>query len=200
MAAIERSTAARKPFFLWTSFHDPHPPYLVSAPWDTLYDPADMEPGTLLPNELDRMPPHFARTQEAVPDFSEWRETPWANHGFHSHCIAEAALRKNMAVYYGMISFMDAQIGRILKRLDELDLTEQTLVVFSTDHGHFLGQHGLIAKGAFPYEDLLRLPFIVRWPGRVPAASESAALQSLIDLAPTFLSACGLPVPGVMQG
>jgi arylsulfatase A-like enzyme len=103
-------------------------------------------------------------------------------------------------VYYGMISFMDAQFGRILHRLDELGIADNTLVVFSTDHGHFLGQHGLIAKGAFHYEDLLKLPFIVRWPGRVPAASESASLQSLIDLAPTFLSACDLQVPGRMQG
>jgi arylsulfatase A-like enzyme len=200
IAAIERSVAAEKPFFLWASFQDPHPPYLVSEPWDARYDPADMEPGTLLPGELDRMPPHFARTQEMHPDFSAWRETPWANHGFHSHRIDEAALRKNMAVYYGMISLMDQQIGRILHCLDALGIADDTLVVFSSDHGHLLGQHGLIAKGAFLYEDLLRLPFIVRWPGRVPAASESASLQSLIDLAPTFLSACGLPVPGVMQG
>ena len=159
-----------------------------------------MEPGTLLPGELDRMPPQFAKTQEAHPDFSAWSETPWANHGFHSHLIGDEALRKNMAVYYGMISFMDAQIGRILARLDELGIADNTLVVFSTDHGHFLGQHGLIAKGAFHYEDLLKLPFIARWPGVIPAGSESTSLQSLIDLAPSFLSACGLPVPGMMQG
>jgi arylsulfatase A-like enzyme len=200
IAAIDRSVAAEKPFFLWASFHDPHPPYLVPEPWDSLYDPADMEPGTLLPGELDRMPPHFGLTQQPNPDFSAWRETPWPNHGFHSHLADEAELRKNMAVYYGMISFMDAQIGRILGRLDELGIAEDTLIVFSTDHGHFLGQHGLTAKGAFHYEDLLRLPFIVRWPGRVPAGVENASLQSLVDLAPTFLSACGLPIPGIMQG
>lgn len=200
IASIERSVAAEKPFFLWASFHDPHPPYLVPAPWDTLYAPADMEPGTLLPGEFDRMPPHFALTQEANPDFSAWQETKWANHGFHSHRIGEAALRQNMAVYYGMISFMDQQIGRILHCLEENGVAENTLVVFTTDHGHFLGEHGLIAKGAFHYEDLLRLPFVVRWPGHIPAATESASLQSLVDLAPTFLSACGLPVPGIMQG
>ncbi len=200
IANIESSVKADKPFFLWASFHDPHPPYLVPAPWDTMYDPADMEPGTLMQGELDRMPPHFAQTQEEQPDFSPWRETPWANHGFHSHHIADAELRKHIAVYYGMISFMDAQIGRILNSLDELGIAENTIVVFSTDHGHFLGQHGLIAKGAFHYEDLLRLPFVVRWRGEVPAGAESSSLQSLIDLAPTFLSACGLPVPGVMQG
>jgi uncharacterized sulfatase len=165
-----------------------------------MYDPADMRPGTLLPGELDLMPPHYAKTQEAHPDFSEWQETPYTNHGFHSHLIEDEDLRKNIAVYFGMISFMDEQIGRILDRLDDLGLAENTLVVFTTDHGHFLGEHGLIAKGAFLYEDMLKLPFIVRLPGRVPAGSENASLQSLVDLAPTFLSACGLPIPGVIQG
>jgi len=114
IANIERAVADERPFFLWSSFHDPHPPYLVPAPWDTLYDPADMKPGTLQPGELEQMPPHYALTQETQPDFSPWRETPYANHGFHSHRIDETTLRKNMAVYYGMISFMDAHSARIL--------------------------------------------------------------------------------------
>ena len=105
-----------------------------------------------------------------------------------------------MAIYYGMISLMDQEIGRILECLDRLGIAEQTLVVFSTDHGHFLGQHGLIAKGAFHYEDLVRVPFLVRYPARVPAGGVSDALQSLVDLAPTFLATAGLPVPGAMQG
>lgn len=105
-----------------------------------------------------------------------------------------------MAVYYGMISFMDKEIGRILDKLDELGIADNTIVVFSTDHGHFIGQHGLIAKGPFHYEDMLKLPFIVRWPGQVPANTSSDALQSLVDLAPTFLSASGQKVPGEMQG
>jgi arylsulfatase A-like enzyme len=105
-----------------------------------------------------------------------------------------------MAVYYGMISFMDQQIGRTLDRLDQLGIAENTLVVFSTDHGHFLGQHGLIAKGAFHYEDLLRLPFLVRYPGAIPAGAVDDRLQSLVDLAPTFLSYAEQPVPGLMQG
>jgi uncharacterized sulfatase len=146
------------------------------------------------------MPPHFGKTQEAHPDFSPYQETPYANHGFHSHRITKAALRQDMAIYYGMIGLMDQQIGRILDGLDRLGLADKTLVVFTTDHGHFLGQHGLIAKGAFHCEDLLRLPFLVRCPGRVPAGAVSSSLQALIDLAPTFLTAAGMEVPGQMQG
>src|SRR5699024_4506894 len=86
------------------------------------------------------------------------------------------------------------------ERLDELGIAENTLVVFTTDHGHFLGQHGLNAKGAFHYEDLLRIPMIARFPGRIPEGTEVSGLQSLVDLAPTFLRVAGLPVPNDMQG
>lgn len=201
IAAIERDVEAGTPFFTWASFHDPHPPYVVPEPWASMYAPDDMDPGTLLPGELEAMPSHFRLTQEPAGDFSKWLDVDgFANHGFHSHVVEEARLRKDMAIYYGMISFMDEQIGRILDRLGELGVAGSTLVVFTTDHGHFLGHHGLTAKGAFHYEDLIRLPFVVRMPGTVPAGQRTTAIQSLVDLAPTFLDAAGIPVPGLMQG
>jgi arylsulfatase A-like enzyme len=199
IAQIDECAATGTPFFCWASFHDPHPPYLVSEPWASMYDPAAMEPGTLTPGEHDNNPPPFGLTQEAQPDFSPWRET-YGSHGFQSQRQDRRQLQQDMAVYYGMISFMDQQIGSILDRLDQLGIAENTLVVFTTDHGHFLGQHGLNAKGAFHYEDMLRLPFLVRCPGVVPAGAVNDRLQSLVDLAPTFLSFAGQPIPGLMQG
>lgn len=200
IAAIDRSLDAGQPFLTWASFHDPHPPYLVPEPYASMYDPADVEPGKLQPGELDAMGPWMALTRQQDPDFSAWQETPYANHGFHSHLISDAALRKNIAVYYGMMTLVDDQIGKILRHLDDRGITEDTLVVFTSDHGHFLGQHGLIAKGAFHYEDLLRIPFLARWPGVIPPGTTSEALLGLVDLAPTFLQAAGLSVPGWMQG
>lgn len=199
VAAIERSVAGGQPFFIWSSFQDPHPPYLVPEPWASMYDPADMEPGMLEPGEFERMPPHYGKTQEAEPDLTMYRET-YGPHGFHSHLMEEAELRRCIATYYGMISFMDREIGRILDALDRLGIAGETIVVFTTDHGHFLGQHGLVAKGAFHYEDMIRLPMLVRWPGRAPAGTVSGALQSQVDFAPTFLRAAGMDVPGAMQG
>jgi arylsulfatase A-like enzyme len=200
MAQIDEAADADRPFFIWSSFHDPHPPYLVSAPWCDMYDPRDMQPGRLVPGEHDRNPEHFRRTQD--PDQAYWVRA-WrgeAIHGGHPQLHDEEELRKNMACYYGMTSFMDAEIGRILERLDARGLAEDTIVVFSSDHGHFLGQHGLIAKAIHHYEDLLRVPFIVRWPGRVPADAARDAIQSLVDLAPSFLAAAGVDVPGAMTG
>lgn len=200
IAAIEDSVAADRPFLCWASFHDPHPPYLVPEPWARMYDPAEVSPGHLVPGELDGMPIWHQMTQQTHPDFSSWRESGFANHGFASQVVDEATLRADMAVYYGMISFVDDQVGRILARLDSLGIADNTIVVFTTDHGHLLGQHGLTAKGTFHYEDLLRIPFIVRWPGTTPAGVRSDALLSLVDLAPTFLRATGQDVPGLMQG
>lgn len=70
IANIEQAVQADQPFFLWASFFDPHPPYVVPEPWASIYDPAEMEPGCLVPGELDDMPPHFLKTQEEKPDYS----------------------------------------------------------------------------------------------------------------------------------
>jgi len=203
IASIERATAEGKPFFCWSSFHDPHPSYLVPKPWDTMYDPADMPIGTLEPGELDKMPPPHRMTQQtdATPDWGELKnESGFGSHGYHVHGYDEDKLRKDMAIYYGMTSLMDREIGRILDHLDETGQAENTIVVFTTDHGHYLGHHGLSAKGAFHYEEGIKLPFIVRWPGKVAEGSTVEGLQSLVDLPQTFLAACVIDVPGVMQG
>lgn len=192
---------SEEPFFLWASFFDPHPPYLVPEPWDTMYDPEKLTLPTIVPGEHDKNPPHFKLTQEKHPDFSAYQELDIGNIGFRSHAdVTEQEARQNMAVYYGMISMMDKYIGKIIDRLDELGLAEDTIIVFTTDHGHFFGQHGLHDKGGFHYEDVIKLPFIVRSPGRVPAGKESEAMQSLVDLAPTFLQFADVPVPPTMTG
>ena len=200
IAAIDDAGNAEQPFFCWSSFQDPHPPYLVSEPWASMYDPADVVPGRPDEGELARMHPWFAQTQADRPDFSPWAETEYATHGFGRQVRAEQDLRRDIAVYYGMISFVDQQVGRILDHLDRRGLTDDTLVIFTTDHGHFLGQHGLTAKGPFHYEDLLRIPFLARFPGRIPAGSTTESLTSLVDLAPTFLRLAGVEVPFGMQG
>ncbi len=200
-ALLEEYARNGNHFFLWASFFDPHPPYLAPEPWDTLYDPRGLTVPELFPGEHDRNPPHFQLTQQAHPDFSAWQEPDGnAMHGFHSHLHDQADLAQDIAVYYGMISLMDKYIGQILRQLDALGLAEETVVVFTSDHGHFFGQHGLIAKGAFHYEDLIRVPLIVRCPGRVPAGRQSDALQSLVDFAPTCLTLAGIEVPRTMTG
>jgi arylsulfatase A-like enzyme len=87
---------------------------------------------------------------------------------------------------------MDEYIGRILKTLDDLGLTERTLIVFTSDHGNMLGEHGLMEKsvGAF-YDDLMRVPLIMRLPGQIPAGAVCEAAASSVDIAPTILDLVG---------
>ncbi len=200
-AHMRRYADRGQPFFLWASFFDPHPPYVVPEPWASMYEPADMETTPRPADGLRDMPLAHRLTQERNPDFAAWNEPGGRNvHGFHSHLHAPEAMQACMATYYGMTSLLDANVGRMLQVLDETGLAAGTLVVFTSDHGHFLGQHGLIAKGPFHYEDLIRVPMIVRQPGTVPPGRVSAALQSLVDYPSTFLAAAGGDVPSVMQG
>ena len=187
-------------FFLWSSFFDPHPKYLVPEPWDSMYDPNQITVPSLVPGEHVKNPPHFQMTQEVKPDFSAYRESGQGIHGCHSHLHNRDELAKDIAIYYGMVSMMDHYIGQIVNHLDALGLAENTLVVFTSDHGHFYGHHGLTAKGPFHYEDLIRVPMIVRQPGKVPAGEISTALQTLVDYAPTFLSAADIKIPYSMTG
>ncbi|QPC84021.1 sulfatase-like hydrolase/transferase [Phototrophicus methaneseepsis] len=190
-----------EPFFMWASFFDPHPDYLVPEPWDTMYDPESITVPQVVPGEHDKNPPAHQMTQQENPDFSGWEEINGnAMHGYHSHLHDRDELAKNIATYYGMISCMDKYIGRIVDHLDALGLAENTLVVFTSDHGHYFGQHGLIAKGAFHYDDGIKVPMIARLPGQIPAGQRSDTLQTLVDYAPTFLGYCGLDIPDDMTG
>lgn len=199
---LEQYQQSNESFFLWASFFDPHPDYLVPEPWDTMYDPSDVTVPQVTSGEHDHNPPHFQLTQQPDPDFSAWQDDEGGNacHGFHSHLQDRGSLTKDIAVYYGMISCMDKYIGQIVDKLDALGLAENTLVVFTSDHGHYFGHHGLIAKGAFHYDDGVRVPMIVRWLGQVPSGAESDALQSLVDYPQTFLSFCGIDIPDDMTG
>ena len=188
-------------FFLWASFPDPHPPYLVPEPWDTMYAPKTITLPSITKGEHENNPPHFKLTQEHNPDFSGYNE-PGGNgvFGFMSHLHNRNDLAKDTAVYYGMISLMDKYIGRILDSIHRSGQSENTLVVFTADHGHLMGQHGLIEKGAFHYEDLLKIPFIASYPGKIFQGWQCNSLQSLVDLAPTFLKIAGIDIPRTISG
>jgi len=201
-ARLSEHRKKNEPFFLWASFFDPHPPYLIPEPWDTLYDPESIQVPHAMPGEHDHNPLPLRMTQMQNPDFSSYHDVPDGNHvhGYHSHLEGQKTLQKDIAVYYGMITCLDKYIGKILDGLDELGLAENTLVVFTTDHGHFFGQHGLVAKLPFHYEDVVKVPFVVRWPGKATPGRRSQAMQSLVDLAPTFLAAAGVSTIRGMTG
>ncbi|WP_309398873.1 sulfatase family protein [Cerasicoccus maritimus] len=200
-AIIEDFAASDTPFFVWSSYFDPHPPYIVPKPWVDMYDPDSLTLPEGREGEHDKNTIFHQITQMENPVLAEHglAAGQWM-HGVSSHLRSEADKRKDMAIYYGMVSCMDHYIGKTLDKLDELGLTDNTLIVFTTDHGHYYGQHNLIAKGPFHYEDGVKVPMIATWPGHVPAGTRTDALQSLVDLPVSFLSAAGIGKPQKMTG
>jgi arylsulfatase A-like enzyme len=107
--------------------------------------------------------------------------------------------QRYMKDYLATIQSVDDNVGRLLSFLDSTGLSRNTIVIYTSDQGFFLGDHGLFDK-RFMYEESLRMPFLVRWPARIKAGTRSDAMALNIDFAPTFLEAAGLPVPAGMQG
>jgi len=200
ISQLRKARAKDQPFFLWASYFDPHPPYLVPEPWASMYDPANVTVPQVVPGEHTNNPQILRKTQEPNADFSCYDSQGVGNHGLHPHQQDKETLARDIATYYGMITFLDAQVGKLLDEIEEQGLADNTLVVFTSDHGHYYGQHGLIAKGPFHYEDGIRVPFIARWPGHIEPNQESNALISLVDLPITFLSAANLPDMPDTQG
>ncbi len=104
------------------------------------------------------------------------------------------------AHYYALVSHVDDQVGRILSALDEAGLRDETLVVFTADHGEHLGDHGAVTKGPPGLESCTRVPLIVSWPGRIPQGVIRSEIVEAVDFAPTVLDYCGVQVPPFMQG
>lgn len=172
------------PFFLHVSFNDPHPPYFVPPPYDSIVDPARVT----LPQRGD---------DEGRPQwqFQALREC-------NVDAATESDLRKAIAVYYGMIAYVDAQIDRIYEALRRRGVLENTWIILASDHGDFAGEKGLFEKCEVPYKCLLHVPLII-----VPPSGESAprgtvvdGLVQSVDLFATMANMAGLDVPGYTQG
>jgi arylsulfatase A-like enzyme len=200
-ALMEEFCKSGDNFFLWASFFDPHPQYMIPEPYASMYDPNEVTVPEHRQGEFDDKPPYFKLSQEENPDFSAFQETDGNGiHGAGSHLRSHEIKARKIATMYGMMTMLDKYIGKILDKLEDMGIVENTLVCFTTDHGDFWGQHGLVAKAIHHYEDLLRVPLVVSMPGTIPEDTVSDSLQSTVDLPQTFLSIAGLPVPRSMTG
>lgn len=186
-----------RPFFLWASFPDPHHPFRPPEPYARRYADADVPMPLRRPGELEDKPPLFRQYFDGLTRGAERHEGAGVD---HPGALTDDQLRDIIRFTYGMISLVDDQVGRLLQELERLGLAENTVVCFTSDHGELLGDHGLICKGPFHYENLLRVPMLWRWPGRLPVGRRTDGLASLVDFAPTVLDLAGVPIPGEMQG
>lgn len=138
-------------------------------------------------NPYEQLPPWFAR----LYDPSRIQPPP----NFHDG----DGRRRELAHYYGHVSALDQQLMRLLDALDEAGLADDTIVVYTSDHGDMLWSQGRVRKQQ-PYEESCRIPLVVRWPGAIPAGRAARGCLGIVDLAPSLLSLLGLEVPEAMQG
>jgi arylsulfatase A-like enzyme len=172
------------PNLLCVSFIRPHHPMNPPQPWADMYDPRRLQllPGyTESPLERNRAYHRGWRMQAAGG-------------------LSEADIRLATARYYGSISQIDAQIGRLIAALQARGLYENTLIAFTADHGEYMGFQHLIGKLNYMYDPLVKVPLILRWPGANLPGQVRSRQVSLLDLAPTICAAAGLAMPSPMPG
>lgn len=175
ISMIDRFTQSDSPFMIHSNFFAPHFPYAVPEPFDKMYDPSKI-PMWANFNEMFVNKPTVQQSEMLRWNASHLTWPDW---------------QRAIAAYYGYCTYMDTQIQRILDALDERGLRENTLVVYSADHGDMLGSHRIFNKGMNGYEETHHIPSFARWPGVIASGSTCSAFTSLADIMPTFLDVAG---------
>ena len=178
-------SVADKPFLLWLSFPEPHNPYQVPEPYYSLFPPESLPPTlsdeTALEAKSYKYQYNRARLEEAYPPFAE-------------------IIPRARANYFGMLRLIDDQVKRFVEFLDAEGLRDSTIIVFTSDHGDFVGQYGLMKKGPELPESLTRIPLQFTGPGIIAQPAAHPAHVSIVDVMPTLCDAIGADLPEGVQG
>lgn len=207
--AVEMIEETREaPLFAWVSFPDPHPPFLAPKPWCDMYGPDDVTIARHIELDLDRRPwwhRAFLENPRRTAHGAEhnFGGINWGSRGE----VTEKSLRDVTAIYFAMITAVDHQVGRLLDALEAKGELDNTIVVFISDHGEWLGDHGLLLKGPMLYDGLLRVPFVIQGPG-VPQGVIVDDPVSTIDIRSTLAEMCdinaerdsGNSIAGLLRG
>lgn len=170
-----------RPFFIGAGFHKPHQPWVAPKEFFEQHPISEVVPPDEPADDTDDIP---APALGNYPEDSD-----------HS----EEQVRQAIAAYHATVTLMDVQVGLLMEALAELDLEQSTIVVFVSDHGFHLGEHGGLWRKHTQFEESTRVPLIVRVPGGVSGGATSALVE-LVDLYPTLADLCGLPAPEGMEG
>ncbi len=180
-----------QPFYLNVSFPDPHHPFTPPLPWGPMFDDAPIPPPHRVEGENDTKPGPWKMGMTAEP-------FPKGGGARYYPKLTERGLHLIRARTYAMVSLIDHSVGRVTAALRQLGLTDNTIVVFTSDHGDFLGDHWFVYKGEIPGGPLLHVPLIVSDPRAARGVVDEVG--SNIDVMPTLLGRCGLEAPSSVQG
>ncbi|MBN2583079.1 MAG: sulfatase-like hydrolase/transferase [Planctomycetes bacterium] len=190
---IEDAARDGQPFCYWMTVPHPHEAYAPAREFWDLYDEATLELPPNADNRLEGRHPAAVAKQRSQQGDDWWRlfdPKDW-----------ESARRRVLRGYYGCVSQVDYAVGRVMAKLDELGLRDNTIVVYTTDHGEFAGEHGLIEKApGIGFGCVTRIPMIWSWPGRLPEGTVRDELVESIDFLPTVCRLAGLDEPDWVDG
>ena len=182
-------SAAPGPFVAHVSFLRPHPPFVAPEPYNALYDPM------AVPDFRRR---ESVQSEGAQHPFLAW----WLSRRPFAAPAEEKRLRRLKAVYFGLVSRVDAEIGRLMAFLRETGLLDRTLIIFTTDHGEQLGDHWLLGKGGY-FDESYAIPLIIRDPRASADAGRGRVVTRFtesVDIMPTLISAIGGEIPVACDG
>lgn len=171
-----------KPFFLWYSIPDPHIPFQTCEPYASMYPPDEVD---LPPFKADEM---AGKPRAQQIDYEVMR----------GDIVDEETIRRVISIYYGMNTFIDTEVGRFLDALSQKGLDQDTVVIYVSDHGEYLGEHRMIRKSKAAYDCLTHVPLIMRAPGMASRPLDTPV--SLEDLMPTLLDYAGIDIPDTVHG
>ncbi len=198
------------PWLLSINAFEPHSPYKPPKEYLDRYDPATMPPPLFRPEDIERQKRfHGIQAQNVYARDPLDTALPSTDATSDSYGDGKAPGRDELARfngrlvkcgYYAMIEMIDHHFGDLLESLDAIGELDNTIVIFQSDHGELLGDHGLVFKGARCFEGAVRVPLIMSWPEHIEKGIQSDALVELIDVAPTLLEAAGIETPYFVQG
>ncbi|MGY9073769.1 MAG: sulfatase family protein [Acidimicrobiales bacterium] len=192
IAFIEEAAAEESPWLAWASFPDPHHPMSPPGEWFDRHRPDDMEVPSTVDDQLSEAPDFLRR----IAGVHASKQRGWVGvcgvDGDHQ------MVREAMAATYGMIEMIDDGVGQILAAIERLDQTRDTVIVYTSDHGDMMGEHGLMQKGFMHFTGTLNVPMVIVDPERAPGRTGS--LAGSIDLPSTLLEIAGLADHDGMQG
>lgn len=167
---------------LMVGYINPHHPFDPPAPYSTMYDPKAL---TQLPGYLPQPLACDVETNGTAMKYEQ---------------LSEDDIRAITAAYYAMITEIDDAVSRLIALLREKNLYDNTMIIFTSDHGEYMGFHHMMLKCNHLYDPLARIPLLVKYPQHIHLPQNDTRLTENIDIAPTVLDVCGLPVPDTMQG
>ncbi len=187
------------PFLCWASFPDPHHPFDCPSPWSNMHPLEDIELPEHRHRDLDDRPWWHKEAVERTPKSNNPEHIRVRKEYSRIEPQTDQQLKEIIQNTYGQIALIDHNVGRIMQALRETGLDENTIVIYTADHGDWMGDHGLILKGPMHYEGLLRVGLLVRGPG-VPAGKMVDEPVSTLDLAPTFMDYGQATALGTLHG